>query len=102
LGLARGERIARMLSNRVLVFLGEASFSLYLLQGPVFCRLQRWFGPELTPGHLAVSLVVLVIASAAMFRWIETPLRRRIVRLLSADVRLAASPSSFISSLSVS
>ena len=71
--------VARLLSFRWLYYMGEASYGVYILQLPVH-GLWLWIGlaPE-GAGHLFyLYLFSLLAVSAILFRWFETPLRRRI------------------------
>ena len=67
--------VARMLSSRILEELGEASYSIYILQMPVYHLMLR-FVPIQTP-WLAFYLyvVVLIGTSYALYRWYESPIR---------------------------
>lgn len=83
-GLARGGGpLGRLLARPWLVHLGGASYALYLLQYPV-SELVHWLARyvDLTsPSRfLAVLLVVLVPASMAVHRWVETPWRTKVKR----------------------
>lgn len=68
---------ARLLSVRWLYYLGEASYSVYILQLPVY---GLWLSVGLVPanagGLFYLYLASLLIVSAVLFRWYETPLRR--------------------------
>lgn len=72
LALASGPSlIGRALSTRSLVLLGEASYALYIV---------HWLPLRLVGGVAwpvaAVSLVGTVGLSVALYRWVETPVRR--------------------------
>jgi len=75
----------RMLSARPLVFLGQASYAIYALHEPV----ALWWdeiGPAVHGVKLPPALdfllygAILVGAAALCYRYLETPLRRRIRR----------------------
>ncbi|RKH68004.1 acyltransferase family protein [Corallococcus llansteffanensis] len=95
-GLARGGGpLGQFLSRPWLVHLGGASYALYLLQYPV-SELVIWGAKraDLTSpwGLLGVLLVLVVPASLAVHRWVETPWRSRVKRGLQPWVDGAASP----------
>lgn len=69
----RGSRFASLLSARWLVILGGASYSLYLLQQPVHFAVAKWLGEDKI--LLAVQYPILIIASLAVFRFYEEPIR---------------------------
>jgi peptidoglycan/LPS O-acetylase OafA/YrhL len=96
-GLAGGGGlIAAILSARPLVVLGEASYSVYILQSPVFMWFKTFvslvaFG-SLGVGNKALSTapvfllgygIVLLGASVLIFYLVEVPARRRVRILLS-------------------
>jgi peptidoglycan/LPS O-acetylase OafA/YrhL len=83
-GLARGGGpLGQLLARPWLVHLGGASYALYLLQYPV-SELVHWmerFVDLSSPTRfLAVLLALLVPASVAVHRWVETPWRTRVRR----------------------
>ncbi|WP_375756554.1 acyltransferase family protein [Corallococcus exercitus] len=85
-GLARGGGpLGQLLARPWLVHLGGASYALYLLQYPVsegVHWLERYVDLSSPTRFLAVLLVVLVPASVAVHRWVETPWRTRVKRAL--------------------
>jgi peptidoglycan/LPS O-acetylase OafA/YrhL len=87
-----GERggFARVLSRRPLVFLGEASYGVYILQIPVWASFLDATG-RLLPGPPLVvfgaGFAVLVGASCLAFRLVEDPARAWIVRRLQPRAR---------------
>lgn len=73
------------LSNlKFLVFLGDISFGIYILQKPIFMAIKgfftvlNWHQPIL---QFYISLIGLLLASALSYNYFETPLRRKISRL---------------------
>ncbi len=83
MGLALGGGIpARALSTRMLVQLGKASYSLYILHIPLLWWYKRtWLytGGWLWPGAQAAIYVVLAVAlSAVAFNRFEEPANRRV------------------------
>ncbi|MFP2901596.1 acyltransferase family protein [Corallococcus sp. 4LFB] len=83
-GLARGGGpLGQALARPWLVHLGGASYALYLLQFPVsegVHWLGRFVDLSSPTRFLAVLLVLLVPASVAVHRWVETPWRSRVKR----------------------
>ena len=71
-------RLKAWLSHPVLVLLGEASFSLYILQKPVFGLYNKILEKRLAVGDLAdfyIALTLLIIVSIASYKLFETPAR---------------------------
>lgn len=71
--------LSRRLSHPVLVYLGEISYGIYLLQVPVgtlaFYANYHWL--HLPAGlYMSTYLVLLCLAAAASYHWIEQPARR--------------------------
>ncbi|MEZ5447979.1 MAG: acyltransferase [Thiolinea sp.] len=80
LALNRG-RVNKLFSLPLLVLLGEASYSLYILQRPVYGIYDRTFGQWLgldNHMHFYLFALLLTLLSVASFRYLETPLRRMI------------------------
>ena len=79
--------LARWFSVRWLVVLGEASYGLYLIHGPVWGYFE-WFLPlrwihEWFPFYLATAIGLSVLS----FYFYETPARKRILRRLAVRPR---------------
>ncbi|MFD3533743.1 acyltransferase family protein [Streptomyces sp. NPDC058664] len=72
------------LRGRVLVRLGELSFAFYMVHGLVVSYTHRWLiaGRDLPPAVGAALLVAALLLALALayvlFRWVETPLTRRL------------------------
>lgn len=76
-------RLRRWLSIPILVLLGEASYSLYILQRPVHGLYEKLIASPLgIPDYLDfyAYLAVLVLISILSYRWFETPARQLINR----------------------
>lgn len=85
LALASGAGpISAILSAPVLVLLGDASYAIYVLQVPVFRICRRFAGAGLVAS--LGSAIVLMIASVLVYKFIETPARRRIRAWLAPPV----------------
>jgi peptidoglycan/LPS O-acetylase OafA/YrhL len=97
---AGGTLLTEFLSTRVMVLLGGASYSVYLLRYPVTSWM-RVFVDQLPPTFVRwgefVTPVVLVVFSIAVFRYWEEParktLRRWLTRQQTRTVRLVVTPS---------
>lgn len=80
--------VSRCLSTPTFVLLGNASFALYLLHWLPLGVLHRLAdGRPVSFGVLALNVVCLMGASVLLYRWFETPLRRRLVDLASRRMR---------------
>lgn len=79
---------AKLLSIPVLMLLGEASYSLYILQRPIYGIYDRTLGNWLTMDtnvHFYLFALLLTILSIISFKYFETPLRRVINSLYSSS-----------------
>ncbi len=86
LGLNTGS-IAQVLSNKWLVLLGEASFSLYILQRPIYGIYQALIGSKIQLSettHFYLYVLILIATSILSFKLFETPMRA-LIRSLSAE-----------------
>lgn len=95
---ANGERgwAGRLLNNRLLVFLGGASYAIYLLQVPVLYALQAMLPAGQDTLRRAIYAPLLVTVAAATFAWFEDPARRalrRFCKLPSAERSVPLPPS---------
>jgi peptidoglycan/LPS O-acetylase OafA/YrhL len=82
LGLARGCTVARWLSSRPLVRLGDASYALYILHFPLFDAVALWLVPEWdkTPLFLAQLFALMLPVSVLSYERFEQPVRRALLR----------------------
>lgn len=79
-------RVARLLSAPPLVWIGQRSYGLYLYHWPIIVLTAPLPGPALLVDALRVAATVAV--TVASYRWVETPIRRRQVRLPRPDAVL--------------
>lgn len=91
--LARAERPSQdqRLPLGGLVLLGDASYSIYILQWPLFffCGLSV---TAMTPWKLLSYLVLLTGVSVLSFKYLETPLRRKVLARLTRKGPAAKEP----------
>lgn len=74
-------RITQLFNMKALVFLGEISYSIYILQKPVYRWMKaslQYLGMESRPLIFYLSLAVLIGASALSYLYLETPIRNKI------------------------
>lgn len=93
LGLSFGGAIARALAHRWMIFLGNASYAIYILQNPL-SSYYRWTASHLlgkpffrdftTWPSFAGYVAMLIAASAVSYVYFETPLRKKLVKRSSA------------------
>jgi peptidoglycan/LPS O-acetylase OafA/YrhL len=80
--IAGGQKsvVARGLSFAPCVYIGRLSYSLYLWHWPVLVFIRHWRTEQVLPPAWAIGGLSLALAlSAASYRWIEQPARRRSV-----------------------
>ena len=71
--------IASVLSNKWLVLLGEASFSLYILQKPLHGLYDKLVASRIALSaelHFYIFLILLIITSILSYKFFETPMRK--------------------------
>ena len=79
-------RVSVVLQHRWLVLLGEASFSLYILQKPLHGIYEKLVASWLSADsiwHFYGFIVVLVLTAIASYWFFETPMRRFINNMVS-------------------
>ncbi len=73
--------ITKLFSLPLLVLLGEASYSLYILQKPVYGIYDKLVIPRIPLSetmHFYIFLLVLIIISIVSYKLLETPMRKLI------------------------
>lgn len=78
-------KLTQLFNHKWLIYLGEISFALYLLQNPVYIFLRKVFdGLGINKdGYLLffVGLIVLLIASHFTYKYVEIPMKNRIRKI---------------------
>ena len=90
-GLGGGELSRGLAQSRTLVLLGDASFALYLVHLPIVhggLAVQEWMNDRALPWLVWAGLVSLaaIALSVAVFLWVETPVLKRLRRVIDARV----------------
>ncbi len=73
--------ITKLFSYPLLILLGEASYSLYILQKPVYGIYDRLVTPRINlpdTAHFYLFLFLLILISIASYKFLETPMRKLI------------------------
>jgi len=79
--------VALLLATPVMRVLGDASYSIYMLHGIVLSYVM-WHSPYLpTPLRIALAWGLIILLSAAIYRYFEAPARRWIRALASRPRR---------------
>lgn len=71
---------ARLFSIAPLVFLGEVSYSIYLLHHPLLCYHGLYFSQYRSHEALILFMVFLLVASHLMYQFVEAPMRNFIIK----------------------
>lgn len=78
--------VSRFLSNKKMMYLGEISFSFYLLHLLIMQYLdvlhRKFFGGEKGWYFALLALIITVMISAMCYRWIEQPLGKCVKKML--------------------
>ena len=79
-------KLTKISNHKTLIFLGEISYGIYILQYPVYYLLKYSygaFGLEMIPIGLRIYIlyIVLILFSAFSYLYIEKPLREKIKKL---------------------
>jgi len=77
-----GGWLARTLSTELAVYLGKASYSMYILHIPLlwWYNFPREFNPFPAVVNACLYTLLVIVVSAAVFRWIEEPANRHLRR----------------------
>ena len=83
IALSRAHWYPTGFGNRLCLWAGGISYVLYCLHWPLMEMIQLWdVIPQSTtfPLHLVILLIVLLLVSHLIYRWIETPVRKFLYR----------------------
>ena len=69
--------VKKLLSNRVMVFVGKISYSLYLWHWPLLAFAHYLLGKKLAPQVVVIVVILTLLFSLASYYLIEQPLRHR-------------------------
>lgn len=79
--------LTRLLSSRIFILLGGASYSIYLLQWPIRDLMRQYVAPFHPGLDAALSPILLITLSILIFLYYEEPLRERLRAVLSGSSR---------------
>lgn len=68
---------SKISSNRLMRFIGEISYSLYLVHWPIFVLFQYFYGNSLSIEIRVSLIVVTVVLSILMYLFVEKPFRNK-------------------------
>ena len=76
--------LTRMSNTKILVFLGKISYGIYILQKPIYLIMNsilNYFKIDNLVLIFYASLLTLIICSAISYKYIESPLRKKINKM---------------------
>jgi peptidoglycan/LPS O-acetylase OafA/YrhL len=71
--------LTKITNSKTLVFLGEISYGIYILQKPVYTwvsGIMKYLNIDSATFIFYMSLIVLILFSAISYKFFETPLRK--------------------------
>jgi len=77
--------VTKLFTYPFLILLGEASYSLYILQKPVHGIYDKVIVPRINLSdtlHFYIFVILLIIISIASYKFLETPMRKMINKIL--------------------
>jgi peptidoglycan/LPS O-acetylase OafA/YrhL len=78
--------VARLLNCRAARVIGQQSFALYMWHWPITCMINYRLFAWATPARIALAIAVTAACTAASYKFIEAPLRKRLAAC-KADLR---------------
>ncbi len=69
--------VAKFLSNRIFVFVGKISYSLYLWHWPLIVFTKYWVAGNLSPVHFISILAIGFLLSFLSWKYLEQPIRMK-------------------------
>ncbi len=77
--------VTKLFTYPFLILLGEASYSLYILQKPIHGIYDKIIVPRINLSdtiHFYIFVILLILISIASYKFLETPMRKKINKLL--------------------
>jgi lysophospholipase L1-like esterase len=65
----------RLLGNRLMTYIGQRSYGLYLYHWPVFQMYRRFAGQGLTPYEFVLLILLALALTELSYRYVEMPIR---------------------------
>jgi peptidoglycan/LPS O-acetylase OafA/YrhL len=81
-----------LLGNPLFLWAGTRSYGLYLYHWPIYQIIREVAGNPLTVGEFAVAMVFTVIITELSYRYVEMPIRKRVVGDWLRGLRAAQDP----------
>lgn len=72
----QGSHLYALLSNRVMVFFGLISYSLYLIHWPIIVFYKSWTLQPLSGTDISLIVIASILLASLMFRYVEQPFRK--------------------------
>jgi peptidoglycan/LPS O-acetylase OafA/YrhL len=66
----------KVLASKVMTWIGDRSYTLYLVHWPIFQIAFLYRGTSLALSEKILLLLLLTVVSTALFRYLENPIRR--------------------------
>jgi peptidoglycan/LPS O-acetylase OafA/YrhL len=80
--------LAKLMSNKLLVYLGSLTYGIYILQHPVYLWMSYFLGVEtFSVQDFVIYLLTLTLVSVAAYQWFEEPVRKWIVNRADKGIR---------------
>ena len=79
--------ITSILTKRPLIFLGEISYGIYVLQYPIFImgnKLGKWIGFNAAPQFFYFNLLLLIGVASLSYLYFEKPMRKYLLKFIKA------------------
>jgi peptidoglycan/LPS O-acetylase OafA/YrhL len=79
--------VTSILTKRPLIFLGEISYGIYVLQYPIFIKgnkLGKWIGFNAAPQFFYFNLLLLIGVASLSYLYFEKPMRKYLLKFIKA------------------
>ncbi|AFV86313.1 acyltransferase family protein [Alteromonas mediterranea] len=100
-GFNNNSRLAKLLSNRVMLWIGKVSFSAYLVHWPLLAFFRYGYGELSLPMQLVLFFLIFVLAHLN-WRFVEEKFRHKNLPFRQLLMRQAVAPIFFVSLISAS